>query len=34
MRFRKNKEAKVNNFYLVEAALRKMKVRFDGKLIH
>jgi hypothetical protein len=24
----------VNNFYLVENALRKLKVKFDGKLIH
>ena len=24
----------MNNFYLVENALRKMKVKFDGKLIH
>ena len=32
--FRKNKEAKVNNFYLIENSLRKLNVRFDGKLIH
>jgi hypothetical protein len=31
---KKNKEAKVNNFYLIETALRKLKVRFDGKLVH
>lgn len=24
----------MNNFYLVENALRKLKVKFDGKLIH
>jgi CH-like domain in sperm protein len=33
-KFRKSKEAKVNNFYLVENSLRKLNVRFDGKLIH
>lgn len=32
--FRKSKEAKVNNFYIVESALRKLKVKFDGKLVH
>ena len=31
---RTNKEAKVNNFYLIEDALRHLKVRFDGKLTH
>ena len=29
-----NKEAKVNNFYLIEDALRMLKVRFDGKMTH
>lgn len=24
----------MNNFYLVEDALRKIKVKFDGKMIH
>ena len=32
--FRINKEAKVNNFYKVEEALRSLKVKFDAKLIH
>ena len=32
--FRNNKEAKVNNFYLIEDALRMLKVRFDGKMTH
>ena len=32
--YRTNKESKVNNFYLVEDALRALKVRFDGKLTH
>ena len=31
---RTNKEAKVNNFYLIEDALRMLKVRFDGKMTH
>ena len=31
---RSNKEAKVNNFYLIEDALRSLKVRFDGKMTH
>ena len=31
---RKSKEAKVNNFYLIEDALRKIKVKFDGKMMH
>ena len=29
-----NKEAKVSNFYLIEDALRSLKVRFDGKMTH
>lgn len=29
-----NKEAKVNNFYLIEDAMRILKVRFDGKMTH
>lgn len=29
-----NKEGKVNNFYMVEDALRACKIKFDGKLIH
>ena len=29
-----NKEAKVNNFYLIEDAMRMLKVRFDGKMTH
>lgn len=32
--FRTNKEAKVNNFYMIEDALRHLKIRFDGKLTH
>ena len=32
--FRTNKEAKVNNFYKIEDALRFLQVRFDGKMIH
>jgi len=32
--FRTNKEAKVNNFYKIEEALRQLKVKFDAKLIH
>jgi len=32
--YRTNKEAKVNNFYLIEDALRALKVRFDGKMTH
>lgn len=24
----------MNNFYLIEDALRKIKVKFDGKMIH
>ena len=31
---RTNKEAKVNNFYKIEEALRSLKVRFDAKLTH
>ena len=31
---RTTKESKVNNFYLVEDALRMLKVRFDGKMTH
>lgn len=31
---RTNKEAKVHNFYLVEDALRRIKVKFDAKLIY
>ena len=29
-----NKEAKVNNFYLIEDAMRMLKIRFDGKMTH
>lgn len=29
-----NKEAKVNNFYAIEDALRALKIKFDGKIIH
>ena len=32
--FRAGKDAKVKNFQTVEAALRSLKVKFDGKLIH
>jgi hypothetical protein len=31
---RSNKEAKVNNFYKIEEALRFLKVKFDAKLIN
>ena len=31
---RTNKEAKVNNFYKIEEALRSLRVRFDAKLTH
>jgi hypothetical protein len=31
---RTNKEAKVQNFYMIEEALRNLKVKFDGKMIH
>jgi len=31
---RAGKDAKVKNFQTVEAALRSLKVKFDGKLIH
>jgi hypothetical protein len=31
--FRATKEAKVKNFQQVEAVLRELKVKFDGKLI-
>lgn len=31
---RTNKEAKINNFYKIEEALRAMKVKFDAKLIN
>ena len=31
---KQNKESKVNNFYLIEDAMRALKVRFDGKLTH
>ena len=31
---RTNKEAKVNNFYRIEDALRALKVRFDAKMVH
>lgn len=32
--YRSNKEAKVTNFFLVEEVLRKLRVKFDAKLIH
>ena len=31
---RAGKESQVNNFYMIEDALRLLKVRFDGKMIH
>jgi hypothetical protein len=32
--YRTNKEAKVQNFYMIEEALRNLNVKFDGKMIH
>ena len=34
MSLRSNKESKVKNFQQVEAVMRTLKVKFDGKLVH
>ena len=32
--YRKNKDAKVTNFYKVEETMRNLNIKFDAKLIH